>query len=106
MSVTFKEASIDDLQVPEKNTVVQELRYLKHDVFSLNTNSNDVKTPISNILATLDEIQSDGDMARMSVCIEAENRNKWVRNAQWRMKASNGKVPQRAQVNGGNDYEL
>src|SRR5690554_817765 len=101
MSVTFKDASIDDLQVPEENTVVQELRYLKHDIFTLNTNSKDVKTPIASILSTIDEVQFDGDMARFSICAEAENRNKWVRNAQWAYEnATNGKVPQRAQVNG------
>lgn len=101
MSVTFSEASVEDLQVPTDNTIVQELRYLKHDIFTLNTNSNDVKTPISSILATVDELQYDGDMARLSLCNEVENRNKWVRNAQWAYeKASNGKVPQRAKVTG------
>lgn len=101
MSVTFTEASIEDLRVPTDNTVVQELRYLKHDIFSLNTNSNDVKTPISNVLSVIDELQYDGDIARLSVCNEAENRNKWVRNAQWAYeKASDGKVPQRATISG------
>jgi len=101
MSVTFSEASVEDLRVPTENTVVQELRYLKHDIFSLNTASNDVKTPISNVLSVIDELQYDGDVARLSVCNEAESRNKWVRNAQWAYeKASNGKVPQRATISG------
>lgn len=101
MSATFSEASVDDLRVPTDNTIVQEMHYLKHDVFSLNTNSSDVKTPIANILATVDELQYDGDIARLSICNEAENRNKWVKNAQWAYeKISNGKVPQRAKVNG------
>lgn len=101
MSVTFTEATIDDLRVPTDNTVVQELRYLKHDIFSMNTNSNDVKTPIANVLSVIDELQYDGDVARLSVCNEAENRNKWVRNAQWAYeKASDGKVPQRATISG------
>lgn len=101
MSVTFQEASIDDLVMPTENTIVQELRYLKHDIFTLNTNSNDVKTPISNILNVVDELQFDGDLARLSICNEAENRNKWVKSAQWAYeKTHNGKVPQRATVNG------
>ncbi|SER86992.1 ATP-binding protein [Psychrobacillus sp. OK032] len=101
MSVTFSEASIADLQVPTENTVVQELRYLKHDIFSLQSNSNDVKTPISNVLSVIDELQFDGDVARLSVRNEVENRNKWVRNAQWAYeKAANGKVPQRAAISG------
>lgn len=79
MSVTFSEASVENLRVPTDNTIVQELHYLKHDVFSLNTNSSDVKTPIANILATVDELQYDGDIARLSICNEAENRNKWVK---------------------------
>lgn len=101
MSVTFTEASINDLQIPLDNTIIQDIRYLKHDIFSLNTNSNDVKTPIANILSVIDELQYDGDFARLSVCNEAENRNKWVRNAQWAYeKAMGGKVPQRANISG------
>ena len=101
MSVTFSEATIDDLYVPTENTVVQELRYLKHDIFSLNANSNDTKTPIGSILATVDELQYDGDVARLSICNEAENRNKWVKNAQWAYeKIATGKVPQRAKMDG------
>ena len=101
MNVTIKEANIEDLQVPKENTIVQELRYLKHDIFSLNSNTSEVKTPISNLLNTVDELFVDGDMARFSVCAEAENRNKWIKSAQWAYeKANNGKVPQRATING------
>lgn len=101
MSVTFKEASVEDLHIPTDNTIVQELRYLKHDVFSLSNNSNDTKTPIATILSTVDELQYDGDVARLSICNEVENRNKWVKNAQWTYeKIAKGKVPQRAQLSG------
>lgn len=100
MSVTFTEASADDLQIPAENTVLQELRYLKHDIFSLNTNSADIKNPVANILSTIDELMYDGDIARLSVCAEAENRNKWVKTAQWSYeKALQGKVPQRPGLN-------
>lgn len=101
MSVTFSEAALEDLQVPVDNTIVQELCYLKHDIFSLNSNSSDNKTPISSVLSAVDELQFDGDIARLSICAEAENRSKWVRNAQWAYeKISKGKVPQRAKING------
>lgn len=101
MSVTMTEASIEDLYIPYENTIVQEMRYLKHDIFSLNTNSNETKTPIAGILSTVDELQYDGDVARMSICAEAENRNKWVKNAQWAYeKLSKGKVPHRANIDG------
>ena len=101
MDVTIKEANIEDLHVPKQNTVVQELRYLKHDIFSLNTNTSDVKTPIANLLNTVDEMLQDGDMARFSVCAEADNRSKWIKSAQWAYeKVQNGKIPQRPTING------
>lgn len=101
MVVTFTEATIDELHMPAENTLVQELRYLKHDIFTLDTNTHDVKTPIANVLATVDDLVYDGDMARLSVCNYAENRNKWVKSAQWAYeKAQKGKVPQRAAISG------
>lgn len=101
MSVTITEAAMSDLHIPQENTIVQEMRYLKHDIFSLNTNTNDNKTPIANILNTLDELQYDGDICRLSICNEAENRGKWIKTAQWAYeKAAKGKVPQRANMSG------
>jgi len=101
LSVTITEASIEDLQIPVENTIIQDLKYLNHDVFSLNTNSNDTKTPISGIMSALDELQYDGDFARLSICAEAENRQKWIKTAQWAYeKIKNGKVPHRADING------
>ncbi|MBU8908465.1 ATP-binding protein [Desertibacillus haloalkaliphilus] len=102
MNATIKDASIDDLQIPQANTVVQDMKYLKHDIFSMNTNATETKTPISSILNTVDELQYDGDMARLSICNEAENRQKWVKSAQWAMeKLQKGKVPQRANLSSG-----
>jgi hypothetical protein len=99
MDVTIQEASIDDLQIPIENTLVQDLKYLKHDVFSVNTNITESKTPIASILNTVDELQYDGDIARLSICNEAENRQKWMKNAQWAMeKLQKGKVPQRTNL--------
>jgi hypothetical protein len=95
--VTVTLATIDDLKVPIENTIVQELKYLKHDIFSMNTDTSQTKTPISSILNVVDELFYDGDMARISFSLEAENRRKWVKNAQWAMeKLHKGKVPQRA----------
>ncbi|MGR6912324.1 ATP-binding protein [Bacillus sp. BSL6] len=100
MSVTIKEASLEQIQVPEENTIIQELKYLKHDIFSLNTNANEQKTPIAAVMNTIDELQFDGDFARLSICNEAENRQKWIKNASWAYeKLSKGKVPQRATIN-------
>jgi hypothetical protein len=101
LSATFEESSIDELQVPQDNTIVQEMKYLNHDIFSLNTASNDVKTPIGSIMNTVDELVYDGDMARLSICNEVEGRQKWVKNGQWAFeKMKNGRTPQRAAVSG------
>ncbi|MHC8516755.1 type IV secretory system conjugative DNA transfer family protein [Sporosarcina sp. ITBMC105] len=99
MHVTVKEASLADVEVPEENTIVQELRYSKHDMFSLNTNTSERQTPIATLLNTVDELTYDGDIARLSICADHEARNKWTKNALWaREKLSKGKVPQRMGV--------
>lgn len=101
MQVTFQEAGLEQLQVPVKNTIIQDLKYLNHDIFSLNTAANDNKTPIASIMNTIDELQFDGDFARLSICNEVENRAKWIKSAQWATeKLSKGIVPQRPIVNG------
>lgn len=101
LSITIQEAAIEDLHIPKENTIVQELKYLKHDIFSLNTNTNDTKTPIAGIMNTLDELQHDGDVCRLSICNEAENRQKWIKSSQWAYeKASKGNVPQRTAISG------
>lgn len=101
MNVTIQEASMEDIQVPKEQTIIQEIKYLKHDLFSLNTNTNDATTPISGLMNTVDELQEDGDFARLSFCLEAENRQKWVKNASWAYeKMQHGKVPQRSNISG------
>jgi hypothetical protein len=99
MDVTFVVASLENLKVPVENTIIQEIKYLHHDIFSLNTNSQDTKTPISSILNTVDELVHEGDMARLSIAAEVEGRQKWVKSAIWaHEKAKKGKIPMRAGV--------
>ena len=99
MSITMTESDI--VWIPFDNTIVQEMKLLHHDVFSLNTNTNDTKTPIANIMNLTDELVFDGDICRISVCSEAENRNKWVTNSRYAYeKLNDGKVPQRAAMSG------
>lgn len=101
MNVTIMTADLADLHIPETNTFVQELKYVNHDLFSMNTNTNDNKTPIAAILNTIDELTYDGDLARLSICNEVENRQKWIKSASWASeKMHKGKVPQRAKVSG------
>jgi hypothetical protein len=97
IDVTFVVASLENLKVPVENTIIQEIKYLHHDIFSLNTNSQDTKTPISSILNTVDELVHEGDMARLSIAAEVEGRQKWVKSAIWaHEKAKKGKIPMRA----------
>jgi len=99
MDVTIEETEIGRLEVPKENTIIQEMKYLNHDIFSLNTNQNDTKTPIASVMNTLDELQDDGDFARLSICNEVEDRQKWIKNAKWAVeKLNKGNVPQRANV--------
>lgn len=96
MNATLKESTINHTHIPEENTIVQDLKYLRHDIFSLNTQTNDKQTPMASILNTVDELHYDGDVARLSICNEVEGRQRWVKNASWaREKLSKGKVPQR-----------
>jgi hypothetical protein len=84
------------LFVPKRDTLVSEIRYTKHDIFSLNTNQNEVETPIASIMNVIDELQEDGEFARVSFCLEAMARKTWVGNATWaHEKMSKGKVPVR-----------
>jgi hypothetical protein len=97
MAVTITPASLENLRVPLQNTIIQDIRYLQHDIFSLNTNSQDTKTPIASILNTVDELAHDGDFARLSICNEVEGRQKWIKTAMWaHEKARKGKTPMRA----------
>lgn len=106
MDATFEKVEAATLQVPKENTIVNEVKYLKHDIFSINTNTqNDHQTPIAAILNAVDELQNDGDFARLSICAEAVNRSQWIKNAGWAVeKMGKGKVPQRATINGKKVY--
>jgi len=95
MHVTLKETTITHT-IPEQDTLIQDIKYLRHDIFSLNTNANERQTPISTALNTVEELQHDGDMARLSICHEVESRQRWVKSASWaHEKLSKGNVPQR-----------
>lgn len=99
MNITLKETPSNHTYIPEENTIIQDLKYLRHDIFSLNTHANEKQTPIAAILNTVEELQYNGDFARLSICHEVENRQKWVKNASWaREKLNKGKVPQRANL--------
>lgn len=100
LNITCEDAELVDLEIPTENTIVNELRYMKHDLFSLDTNHNTQATPIGSILNTVDEME-DGDFARISICNEREDRKRWFNNAVWASKKiKKGKTPQRANISG------
>ncbi|MEC1697775.1 ATP-binding protein [Schinkia azotoformans] len=95
LKVTLEETVIDVLKVPEKS-VIQELKYLRHDIFSMNTDAREQTTPISSILTAVDDLIEDGDFARLSVCNETVDRVNWANYSTWAHdKLSKGKIPQR-----------
>lgn len=100
LRVTVEESELSALEVPDENTVIHEMKYMKHDIFTLNTNHNTQSTPIGSILAATDEMET-GDFARISILNEREGREKWFNNASWAFKKLNkGEVPQRANISG------
>lgn len=99
MNVTITQAD-ETILIPEENTNVQEMRYLRHDIFSLNTKKSDTRqTPILPILSTIDELENDGDIAMISICNEVESRDKWIKSSHFASEQlKKDKIPQRMRV--------
>jgi hypothetical protein len=98
MKVSVEEATIDDLKIPEQNTLIHELRYVRHDIFSQKTDATEQTTPISTVLSTIEDIE-ENDMARLSFCNEVISRKKWSQIADYaHEKLQKGKVPKRARI--------
>jgi hypothetical protein len=99
MRVTIEEVDISELEVPLEDTIIQELRYTNHDIFSLRTDATEQTSPIAGIMSALDDIGEDGDYARLSICNETMNRRRWISNASWaHEQIAKGKVPQRVRM--------
>jgi hypothetical protein len=99
-NVTVSEVKSELLHVSEENTDVYEMKYVHHDVFSLNTNHQHQTTPIGSFLHNLDEME-EGDFVRISMCNERENRRKWLGTSSWALKRIGmGQVPKRPNASG------
>lgn len=99
-NVTVKEAISEQIKVSEKHTDIYEMKYMHHDIFSLNTNHQHQTTPIGSLLHSLEELE-EGDFARISICNERENRKKWLGSSSWALKKlSKGHVPKRPNASG------
>jgi hypothetical protein len=102
MKVTIEEVEVSSFSVPEGDIKLREINLARHDIFSLQTDAREQTAPVSSIMSTLNDITSDGDFARLSVCTEAFGREKWLKNASWaHEKLTKGKVPQRAKITPG-----
>lgn len=86
--------------IPEENTNIQEMKYLRHDIFSLNTKKSDTRqTPIAPILSTIDELENDGDIVMISICNEVESRDKWIKSSHFASEQlKKDKIPQRMRM--------
>lgn len=101
MKVTVEQVEMDVLAVPEKSNLV-EMQLARHDIFSLRSNATEQTSPIGSIMNALNDIESDGDIARLSVCTELMNRKIWMKNAEWAHdKLNKGNVPKRARITTG-----
>lgn len=98
LHVTVEEATLDDIKIPEQNTLIHELRYLRHDIFSQRTDATEQTTPITTILSTIEELE-ENDLARLSICNEVLNRRKWSSLAEYaHEKIQKGITPKRARI--------
>lgn len=101
MKVTVEQVEMDVLAVPEKSNLV-EMELARHDIFSLRSNATEQTSPIGSIMNALNDIEEDGDIARLSVCTELMNRKTWMKNAEWAHdKLNKGSVPKRARITTG-----
>src|SRR5699024_4111696 len=81
------------------STIIQDVKYMRHDIFSLSTKSSERQTPISPILSTIDELENNGDIAMLSICNEVESRQKWIKSSHFaNEQLKRDKIPQRMRV--------
>lgn len=98
MHVTITEVE-QAFNIPEEDTVIQDMKYLRHDIFSLSVKASEKQTPIAPILSTIDELEHEGDMAVLSVCNEVESRQKWIKSSHFASEQlKRDKVPQRMRM--------
>ena len=98
--VSLKDAELTEIAIPYEKTNIYELKYLQHDIFSLDTNANQTSTPIASLLSATEEME-EGDFARVSFQMEREGHKKWIHNSAWAYKKTkNSNIPQRPRING------
>lgn len=71
VEIVYKSA----VQVPDTAQII-EYRYKRHDIFSLDCNDTEQKTPISSLLNTVYDLDA-GDFMRYSVCLERVDSSDW-----------------------------
>lgn len=97
--VTITQVEDESFTLPDDNTIIQDVKYMRHDIFSLSTKSSERQTPISPILSTIDELENNGDIAMLSICNEVESRQKWIKSSHFaNEQLKRDKIPRRMRV--------
>ncbi|MBX6362196.1 MAG: ATP-binding protein, partial [Acidobacterium ailaaui] len=82
-----------------ENTVITDLRYVRHDIYSLHTDATEQTSPIAAVLSVADDLAADDDFARLSVCAETMSRRQWAKIGGYaHEKLAKGKRVERARL--------
>lgn len=98
MKVQVEEVPIDEVHIPQDDTVIYELKYNLHDIHSLKTDATEQTSPIGSVLTSIHDIE-EGDMARISVISETVGRRKWSQLSSYAHdKLKKGVILKRARI--------
>lgn len=98
MKVQVEEVPIEEIHITQDDTVIYEVKYNRHDIYSLKTDATEQTSPIGSILTSIHDIE-EGDMARISIMSETVGRRKWSQLSSYTHdKLKRGIVPKRARI--------
>lgn len=98
--VTKKQTKLDDIQMPIMDTLVCEMKYRRHNIFSLSSDWREETIPIASILNIAQDLK-DGDIAGIWICVEPVSRIGWSDIAEKAHEQfKQGKTPQRRNITG------
>lgn len=98
--MTIEPADLKEVEIPTTADVT-EYRYKRHDIFSLKANDTEQTTPISSLINTAYDLQTD-DFLRLSVKAERVDRKKWKNLSDYAYhQLENKRVPSRVRFEPG-----
>lgn len=99
MKVQVEEVPVNEVHIPRDDTIIYELKYNRHDIYSLKTDATEQTSPIGSILTSIHDIE-EGDMARISVISETVSRKKWCQMSSYAHdKLKKGVILKRSRIN-------